>query len=254
MNFSFFVVTENHTNGYVDYIIDSFFFFSIFATICVIINKNPIVSVLFLIFLFIIIASYLITLGLSYIGLSYLLVYVGAVSILFLFILMLINVRISELLSNTGNSILLAIVIAICFIYTVNQVLPDSLAAYSNYIDYLSSLFYGVRFSVEYINYVFKILNINNYTSPSLVTSNIWDGSLGETTHITAIGNIMYTGYSIWLIEVSVLLLVAMVGSILITIKKSEMELKSSGTELDISGVIYGMNMDTAFRRRDSHT
>ena len=44
-----------------------------------------------------------------------------------------------------------------------------------------------------------------------------------------------------------------MVGSILITIKKSEMELKSSGTELDISGVIYGMNMDTAFRRRDSH-
>ena len=167
---------------------------------------------------------------------------------------MLINVRISELLSNTGNSILLAIVIAICFIYTVNQVLPDSLAAYSNYIDYSSSLFYGIRFSVEYINYVFNILNINNYTSPSLVTSNIWDGSLSETTHITAIGNIMYTGYMMWLIEVSVLLLVAMVGSILITIKKSEMELKSSGTELDISGVIYGMNIDTAFRRRDSQT
>ena len=37
-----------------------------------------------------------------FIGLSYLLVYVGAISILFLFVLMLINIRISELTSYTG--------------------------------------------------------------------------------------------------------------------------------------------------------
>ena len=36
---------------------------------------------------------------------SYLLVYVGAVSILFLFILMLINIRVSELISDTDNYI-----------------------------------------------------------------------------------------------------------------------------------------------------
>jgi NADH-ubiquinone oxidoreductase chain 6 len=72
-------------------------------------------------------------LGLNFVGLSYLLVYVGAVSILFLFILMLINVRISELLSNTSNSIPLAVLISISFNYPVYQILPYSIAAFNNH-------------------------------------------------------------------------------------------------------------------------
>ena len=56
-----------------------------------------IISAISLIGLFSGIASYLIILGVSFIGLSYMIVYVGAVSILFLFILMLIDIRISEL-------------------------------------------------------------------------------------------------------------------------------------------------------------
>jgi len=52
----------------------------------------------------------------NFIGLSYLLVYIGAVSILFLFILMLINVRVSELQAETSNSLPLAIIIGICFL------------------------------------------------------------------------------------------------------------------------------------------
>ena len=102
--------------------------------ILVIISKNPIVSVLFLIGLFLSISTYLIIFGLNFIGLSYLLVYVGAVSILFLFILMLINVRISELLSNTSNSIPLAIIIAVSFNYPVYQILPYSMTAFNRYI------------------------------------------------------------------------------------------------------------------------
>ena len=54
------------------------------------------IDILFLICLFFSIASYLMMLGLNFIGLSYLLVYVGAVSILFIFNLMLINVRITK--------------------------------------------------------------------------------------------------------------------------------------------------------------
>ena len=54
------------------------------------------------------------------------------------------------------------------------------------------------------------------------VTSNFWDGSLAETTHITSIGNIMYTSYSIWLIITSIILLLAMVGAIVITIKQKD--------------------------------
>ena len=72
-------------------------------------------------------------LGFNFIGISYLLVYVGAVSILFLFILMLINVRISELLSNTSNSIPLAIFIAISFNYPLYQILPYSIASFNSY-------------------------------------------------------------------------------------------------------------------------
>jgi NADH-ubiquinone oxidoreductase chain 6 len=52
------------------------------------------------------------------------------------------------------------------------------------------------------------------------VTSMLWDGSLSETAHITSLGNVMYTSYSIWLIITSVILLLAMVGAIVITIKQ----------------------------------
>ena len=93
--------------------------------ILVIISKNPIVSVLFLIGLFITIAGYLMMLGINFIGLSYLLVYVGAVSILFLFILMLINVRISELVTDNSNSIPLAIMVSI--FVNLNQLFPRAI-------------------------------------------------------------------------------------------------------------------------------
>jgi len=128
-----FILSENFTNGYRLEVLDIISLLSILCGILVIISKNPIVSVLFLIGLFISISSYLIILGLSFIGLSYLLVYVGAVSILFLFILMLINVRVSELLSNTSNSIPLAVIITISFNYPLYQILPYSIAAFNSY-------------------------------------------------------------------------------------------------------------------------
>jgi NADH-ubiquinone oxidoreductase chain 6 len=130
---SLFILSESYTNGYRAEILDVISLLSILCGILVIISKNPIVSVLFLIGLFLSISSYLIILGLSFIGLSYLLVYVGAVSILFLFILMLINVRVSELLSNTNNSIPLAIFITISFNYPIYQILPYSIAAFNSY-------------------------------------------------------------------------------------------------------------------------
>jgi NADH-ubiquinone oxidoreductase chain 6 len=54
----------------------------------------------------------------------------------------------------------------------------------------------------------------------SFVTSKLWDGNLSETSHITSIGNIMYTSYSVWLIITSIILLLAMVGAIVLTIKQ----------------------------------
>jgi NADH-ubiquinone oxidoreductase chain 6 len=82
--YSLFVLNETYTNGYRVEVLDFISLDSILCGILVIISKNPIVSVLFLIGLFLSISCYLIMLGINFIGLSYLLVYVGAVSILFL--------------------------------------------------------------------------------------------------------------------------------------------------------------------------
>jgi NADH-ubiquinone oxidoreductase chain 6 len=122
------ILNENLINGYNYEILNIFYIFIIICGISVIIVKNPIISVLFLIGLFSGVASYLIILGLSFIGLSYLIVYVGAVSILFLFILMLINIRISELQNNTSNSVPLIIATLIIFSNPLFQLLPYNIS------------------------------------------------------------------------------------------------------------------------------
>jgi len=185
-------------SGYNVFSLDLLYSIAILLGILVITSKNPIVSVLFLIGLFLSIASYLILTGLNFIGISYLLVYIGAVSILFLFILMLINVRISELLIDSVNSIPLAILIGSFFNYFVNNVLP--------YMIKSSNILY--HFTIK--------KNLTHVTSVS------WDGYLAETSHITSIGNILYGSYSIWLIITSIILLLAMVGCIVITLKEKK--------------------------------
>ena len=122
-----FILNETFTNGLNYSMVNFISLMSILCGIFVIISKNPIVSVLFLIGLFLNIAGYLMMLGMNFIGLSYLLVYVGAVSILFLFILMLINIRISELTSDSSNSLPLAIIIGIFFNMSLYKLLPTNI-------------------------------------------------------------------------------------------------------------------------------
>jgi NADH-ubiquinone oxidoreductase chain 6 len=220
---SIFIINETFTNGYRVEILDIISVVSIISGIFVIISKNPIVSVLFLIGLFLSISSYLIILGINFIGLSYLLVYVGAVSILFLFILMLINVRISELLSDASNSIPLAIIITLAFNYPIYKILPYSITAFNSYTIDLNNTLNNIFYN-NYGDLFNKIVDSNSSIKYNdeifFVTSKIWDGNLAETSHITTIGNIMYTSYSIWLILTSIILLLAMVGAIVITIKQ----------------------------------
>lgn len=215
-----YLINEIYTNGYTFSILDILSIFAIFCAISVIVNKNPIISVLFLIGLFASISSYLIVLGLSFIGLSYLIVYIGAVSILFLFILMLINIRVSELQSNTNNNIPLIIIMGISLSYSLFQLLPYNIAILNNFNS-------NINFNYKDINIDYKeqenlnfIVNTNKDNDLFFVTSQIWDANLAESNHITTIGNIMYTNYNIWLILASFILLLAMVGSIVITIKQ----------------------------------
>jgi NADH-ubiquinone oxidoreductase chain 6 len=72
------------------------------------------------------------------------------------------------------------------------------------------------------MNFQFNKLlqDLTNTKHISYVTSKNWDGNLLDSTDIMSIGNIMYTSYSIWLLITSIILLLAMVGSIVITIKQ----------------------------------
>jgi NADH-ubiquinone oxidoreductase chain 6 len=192
-----FIYKEITFAGYQALSLDLLYVAAALFGIFVIISKNPITSVLYLIGLFLSISVYLMLTGLTFIGLSYLLVYIGAVSILFLFILMLINVRISELLIDSINSIPLAFLLGGFFHYFINYALPYMLKTYNNFLhSFISNI---------------KLAN---------VTSPLWDGFMGEDSHITSIGNMIYTHYAILLILVSFILLLAMVGCIVITLKE----------------------------------
>nr|QUB36781.1 NADH dehydrogenase subunit 6 [Ophiostoma piliferum] len=214
-----FIINESFTNGYKSEILDIICVLVILSGIFVIISKNPIISLLFLIGLFAGIASYLIIIGLSFLGLSYLVVYVGAVSILFLFILMLINIRMSELQSHTNNSIPLAVSIAILFNYSIFQLLPYDIAILSNN-SYLNSILYNVSFN-KINNILYNNININN-NEVLFVTSKIWDANLADISQMSSIGNVLYTNYNLWLILVGFILLLSMVGCILITLKPTK--------------------------------
>lgn len=122
-----FLMPENLINGFHNINLEIITIVSIICGIFVIVSKNPIVSVLYLIGLFLSISVFLMMQGLNFIGLSYLLVYVGAVSILFLFILMLINVRISEIVSSTSNSIPLGILVGTILYTIISKALPHTL-------------------------------------------------------------------------------------------------------------------------------
>ena len=184
----------NVSTGFNPQFLNILIIISLLSGIFIIISKNPIISVLHLIVLFSSISCYLIFLGAKFIGLSYLLVYVGAVSILFLFILMLINIRVSELISDTNNNIPLAILTILGFFIPYNKILPDTKTTY------LLDIFYDREISH--------------------VSSNNWDSNLLDIYDIISIGNVMYSNLSIWLIITSIILLLAMVGSIVITIKQ----------------------------------
>jgi NADH-ubiquinone oxidoreductase chain 6 len=153
----------------------------------------------------------------NFIGISYLLVYIGAVSILFLFILMLINIRISEIQTETNNSLPLAIIISISFYIALYEIIPFNLAA-SHDNNALSSESHSHL--VESASVWFSKGIGSSYDNVNYLISNQWDSNLIEILHITGIGNILYTNYFLWLILASIILLLAMVGTIIITIKQ----------------------------------
>ena len=124
-----YLTSESVFSGYSVINLDLLSLFSILFGILVIISNNPIISVLFLIGLFLSISCYLILTGLNFLGLAYLLVYIGAV----------IKRIIRLFLSNHAAWVKISLYKVLLIINILN---PNFLAS----LDYLLNLFiYNIK-------------------------------------------------------------------------------------------------------------
>jgi|TARA_B100000123_G_C25663108_1_gene398605 NADH-quinone oxidoreductase subunit J len=166
-----------------------FYFFSLIAVVSAImvtVSKNTVHSVFFLILDFISISSLFIMVGAEFLGMIMLIVYVGAVAVLFLFVVMMLNVAKQKntwFKSSTNSAhIPIGLLVSIIIFFEVIIVIG------------------GWKYKPELSN---KII-------------------VSDITNTHSIGNVLYTEY-IHLFQLSgMVLLVAMIGAIVLTFRKRE--------------------------------
>ena len=190
-------------------------FNTLLSGILVITSKNPVIAVIFLISVFINAAGYLIVLGVGFIGISYIIVYVGAITVLFLFVIMMINIKLSDILetgSQYTKNLPLAFSIGFLFIYEVFNIMPftiNNISALSSVLETLTTL-NGLLINSDNS----LLINIFNTFNPAIV-----DTTITNFLHIEAIGHGLYTYGASLLIICSLILLLSMIAPIFISRK-----------------------------------
>ena len=163
---------------------------AVISSVLVITSKNPIIAVIFLISLFINTAGYLIIIGIGFVGISYIIVYIGAITVLFLFIIMMINIRLLDLL-EIGNEYTknfpLAIIIGTLFTYEIFNILP-----------FTSNNIFILNLPLNTLNNInTSFFDLNNYSSSNLINfinnSLIIDLNLKNFLQIDILGQGLYT-------------------------------------------------------------
>ena len=165
----------------------TFSFIAIISAIMVTASKNTVHSVFFLILDFISISCLFILIGAEFLGMIMLIVYVGAVAVLFLFVVMMLNVAQQKnqwfTASSGGKHIPIGMIVSLIIFFELLIVIG------------------GWKFKPDVIKSV-----------SSLTTTNL------TNTHL--IGNVLYTEY-IHLFQLSgMILLVAMIGAIVLTFRQ----------------------------------
>ena len=127
-----------------------FTFLLLLSSIFVLISKNPVHSVLFLILCFCNAAGILFLFNAEFLGLIFIIVYVGAIAILFLFVVMMLNVKVYSsdniiyylpFLLLLGFVLLLQIYLIFEKVFSNNTFwVVDSPYTFENYIDNLNSI------------------------------------------------------------------------------------------------------------------
>ena len=169
-----------------------FYFFStiaVFASIMVTVSRNTVYSVFFLILVFISISILFIMIGAEFLGMIMLIVYVGAVAVLFLFVVMMLNIT-EQLAKRPSRKGL------------INNISVGSIV--------------GVIIFLELLVVVGGWKYKGTFAPLSTINLNL------DISNTHALGNVLYTDY-IHLFQISgMILLVAMIGAITLTFSKRE--------------------------------
>ena len=169
-----------------------FYFFSaitVFSALMVIISRNTVYSVFFLILVFVSISILFIMLGAEFLGMIMLIVYVGAVAVLFLFVVMMLNVTEQNIKKNIKKGL-------------INNFSVGSVVGVIIFLELLVAIG-GWKYKKDFVS--FTSVSFNN-----------------ELSNTHALGNILYTDY-IHLFQISgMILLIAMIGAITLTFTKRE--------------------------------
>jgi len=169
-----------------------FYFFStiaVFASIMVTVSRNTVYSVFFLILVFISISILFIMIGAEFLGMIMLIVYVGAVAVLFLFVVMMLNIT-EQLAKRPSRKGL------------INNISVGSIVGVIIFLELLVVVG-GWKYKGTFVPLSATNLNMDI-----------------SNTH--ALGNILYTDY-IHLFQISgMILLIAMIGAITLTFSKRE--------------------------------
>ena len=167
-----------------------FYFFStiaVFSAIMVTISKNTVYSVFFLILVFVSISILFIMIGAEFLGMIMLIVYVGAVGVLFLFVVMMLNVTEKTNINNSRKGF-------------INNISIGSIVGIIIFLELLVVIG-GWQYKGTFVSLSTVNLSMSN-------------------TH--ALGNVLYTDY-IHLFQISgMILLIAMIGAITLTFSKRE--------------------------------
>lgn len=169
-----------------DQFIIFFSFIIIISAVMTIISFNPVHSVFWLVVLFINSSIFLISLGFDFLPLILIIIYVGAITILFLFVIMMLDILQLKKLDFINNIIPIIIIISV-------NILVQSWWNFSK----STSIFYN---NIILEKWNLKILN-----------------------QLSSLGFLLYVDYSSYFIIISLLLLVGMVGAIILTLELSKL-------------------------------
>ena len=203
-----------------NFLLDILSFGAILSGILVVTSKNPVISVLFLILVFINVAGYLVLLGVGFIGISYLIVYVGAITVLFLFVIIMLNLSVAEI-NPTGSeytqNLPLGAIVGSLFTVIIISIIPEvNLNSFFNFTElYVSSIksMNSIILGLSTLDTdIYQTFNSNSYS----------DSNITNFMQIQSIGQVLYTNCSIWLILCSFILLLAIVGPISLSINHNK--------------------------------